>query len=138
MTRFDRTKIKTLRARQLRHDATRPEQKHWFRLRGGQMRGFSFRRQHPIGPYVLDFYCAAAKLAVELDGDQHGTTEGRQHDRVRAEFFAKKGIKILRFWNHELKDNFDGVLEGIERSLTPTRSASRTDLPLSGGGTKPH
>ena len=138
MTRFDRTRKKTERARQLRRDATRPEQKLWFHLRGGQMNGFSFRRQHPIGPYVLDFYCATANLAVELDGDQHGTKEGLQHDRIRAAFFAKKGIKVLRFWNYDLKDNFDGVLEGIYRNLTPTRSASRTDLPLSGGGIKPH
>ena len=136
MTRFDRTKIKTARARQLRRDAPRPEHKLWFHLRGGQMHGFSFRRQHPVGPYVLDFYCAAAKLAIELDGDQHATAEGRKHDRIRTRFLAEKGIQVLRFWNHEVRDNLDGVLEGIYRSLTPTRSASRTDLPLSGGGNR--
>lgn len=133
MTRFDRTRLKTARARRLRRDATNPEQKLWFHLRGAQMNGMSFRRQHPVGPYILDFYCAAAKLAVELDGDQHGTVEGRAHDMTRAQFLLGKGIRVLRFPNHELRENLDGVLKTIYRTLTPTRHAARADLPLSGG-----
>jgi len=131
----------------LRHDATRPEQKLWFHLRGAQMGGFSFRRQHPVGPYILDFYCVAAKLAIELDGDQHGSARGHVHDAVRTQFLDRKGIRVLRFWNHELKENSDSVMEGISRALlqTPSRPASACalratadkspgDLPLSGGG----
>ncbi len=134
MTRFDRTKTKTARARKLRRDATRPEQKLWFRLRGTQMAGASFRRQHPVGPYVLDFYCPSAKLVVELDGDQHGTDKGLAHDAARTRFLNRKGIRVLRFANNDIKENLDGVCEGIYRALTPTRRASRADLPLSGGG----
>ncbi|MGA7711910.1 MAG: endonuclease domain-containing protein [Rhizomicrobium sp.] len=134
MTRFDRTKVKTIRARRLRHEATRPEQKLWFHLRGAQIGGFSFRRQHPVGPYVLDFYCSAAKLAIELDGDQHGTKEALAYDAARTRFLSSKRIRVIRFANYELKDNLDGVIEGISRALasTPTRPATPGDLPLSG------
>jgi very-short-patch-repair endonuclease len=100
------------------------------------MGGFAFRRQHPIGPYILDFYCPAAKLAIELDGDQHGSELGLAHDAARSHFLGLRGIHVLRFFNHELKENLDGVLEGIVRALplTPSRSALPSDLPLSGGG----
>ena len=80
MPRFDHTPAKAARARQLRRGSTRPELKLWLCLRGAQLSGHSFRRQHPVGPYILDFYCASAKLAVELDGDQHATPEARAYD----------------------------------------------------------
>ena len=133
-SRFDRTKLKTARARRLRRDATRPEQKLWFKLRGGQLGGTSFRRQHPVGPYVLDFYCPSVRLAIELDGDQHGTKQGLAHDATRTRFLQNKGIRVLRFWNNEIKENLEGVCDAIDRALTPTRNAARSDLPLSGGG----
>jgi very-short-patch-repair endonuclease len=100
------------------------------------MGGFAFRRQHPIGPYVLDFYCPAARLAVELDGDQHGTKEGLAHDAARTRFLRNKGIRVLRFPNFLLKEDRELVLETIRRALptTPSRTASPCDLPLSGGG----
>ena len=134
MTRFSRTRAKTSRARELRCTAPKPEQRLWFHLRGSQMHGFAFRRQHPVGPYILDFYCPAAKLAVELDGEQHATATARAHDAARTRFLESQSIRVLRFWNHELKESFDGVLEAIDRALTPTRAASPRDLPLSGGG----
>jgi very-short-patch-repair endonuclease len=118
MTRFDHTSAKTARARQLRRDATRPEQKLWLRLRGAQVLRHSFRRQHPIGPYILDFYCPSAKIAVELDGDQHAAPEARAYDARRAQFLRTKGISVLRFANHDLKENLDGVLEGIAQALS--------------------
>ena len=122
MTRFDRTPLKTERARRLGADATIFERKLWAHLRGAQMNGFAFRRQHPVGPYVLDFYCAAAKLAVELDGDQHGTDAGLAYDAARTRFLKQKHIRIIRFGNHELKENLDGVRDEIARALlrTPT------------------
>jgi len=85
------------------------------------MAGYSFRRQHPIGPYILDFYCPAAKLAVELDGDQHATASGRAHDAVRTRFLGTKGVRVLRFSNHELRESLEGVLEGIHRALEDLR-----------------
>jgi very-short-patch-repair endonuclease len=120
MTRFDHTPAKATRARQLRRDATPPEQKLWRCLRNTQMSGHSFRRQHPIGWYVVDFYCPSAKLAVELDGDQHATPEARAYDARRTQFLRTKGISVLRFANHDLKENFDGVLEAIARALLET------------------
>jgi very-short-patch-repair endonuclease len=117
--RFDRTPGKTARARHLRQTATRPELKLWFHLRSSQMDGHAFRRQHPVGPYILDFYCAAAKLAVELDGDQHSDIPHRVHDAARTSFLSTRGIRVLRFANHELKENLDGVLDTIYRALRP-------------------
>ena len=98
--------------------------------------GAAFRRQHPIGPYFPDFYCASAKLVVELDGEQHGTDRAIVYDAARTRFLCAKGLRVLRFANNELKDNFDGVCEGIYRAVkeTPTRRASRADLPFAGGG----
>ena len=138
MSRFSRTLAKTARARQLRREATRPEQKLWFKLRSTQFDGHSFRRQHPVGRYFLDFYCTAKGLAIELDGEQHGTIQGRRHDDTRAQHLADRGIRVLRFWNHELRENLDGVMEAISRApeQTPTRPASprlrRTTSPLQG------
>ena len=120
MTRFNRTPLKTERARQLRVNATIFERKLWAHLRGAQMNGFAFRRQHPIGPYVLDFYCAAAKLAIELDGDQHGTQAGLAYDAARTRFLKQNGIRIIRFGNHELSENLNGVRDEIYRALHPT------------------
>jgi very-short-patch-repair endonuclease len=137
-TRFNRTAEKTVRAQKLRRDATPWEQKLWQHLRGDQLQGASFRRQHPVGPYILDFYCSAAKLAIELDGDQHAVQ--REYDDARTKFLNEKGIRVMRFWNIDLKENLEGVLDTIGRrvlELTPTRSASRSDLPLSGGGEEP-
>ena len=134
MTRFDRTKLKTERARELRRNGTKPEAKLWQVLRGTPL-GFSFRRQHPVGPYIVDLYCSPLKLAIELDGDQH--CRRLSYDERRTQFLKSKGIHVIRFWNIELNENFDGVCERIAeaiRGLTPTRNASRSDLPLSGGG----
>jgi very-short-patch-repair endonuclease len=99
------------------------------------LEALSFRRQHPVGPYILDFYCSALKLAVELDGDQHGTDAGVEYDLRRTGFLNRMGIRVIRFSNHHVLKHLDDVLEGIRRmALTPTRSASRSVLPLSGGG----
>jgi len=119
MTHFNRTPLKTDRARQLRADATIFERKLWSHLRGSQMNGFAFRRQHPVGPYVLDFYCAAARLAIELDGDQHGTEVGLAYDAARTRFLKQMRIRVMRFGNHELNVNLDGVRDEICRALQP-------------------
>jgi very-short-patch-repair endonuclease len=134
---FSHTNKKTERARELRRDATLWERLVWSRLRGAKLGGFTFRRQHYIGPYFVDFYCSAAKLAVELDGSQHTPDEGYDADRTR--YLNANGIQVLRFWNEEIKTNLEGAVETIYREAvrrTPTRSASRSDLPLSGGGVK--
>jgi very-short-patch-repair endonuclease len=137
-SRFNRTRTKTARARGLRRSATVWEQKLWAVLRSGRM-GASFRRQHPVGTYYADFYCAKAKLAIELDGDQHGISEALAYDAARDRFLRERNLFVLRIPNNALKEDFDRVCEYLyavvqQRLKTPSRNASRSDLPLSGGG----
>jgi len=92
------------------------ERKLWSRLRGGQ-RGFYFRRQTPVGDYVVDFVCLKEKLVVELDGGQHHTDEGMERDRRREEFLRSQGLRVLRFSNIDVLKNTDGVVEKIVEEL---------------------
>ena len=97
-------------ARQLRRDQTDEEKQLWRELRGRRFAGFKFRRQHTVGDYILDFYCADAKLAVELDGSQHGFPEGMRRDDAREKFLNQQGIETLRFWNRQWQQNRAGCL----------------------------
>ncbi|HEX6962553.1 MAG TPA: endonuclease domain-containing protein [Lacipirellula sp.] len=97
----------------LRKSTTKPEQLLWSILRGRQLGGLKFRRQHPVEPYVVDFYCAEAKLVVELDGESHNGRE--EYDERRSEFLAKLGLKVFRVTNDDVLTNLDGVAEGIYR-----------------------
>ena len=124
MTRFDRTRTKTSRARKLRQETTPHELKLWLHLRKDQL-GVSFRRQHPIGPYVIDFYCPSEHLAIELDGEQHGNRQAVAYDRARTLFLKRKGIRIIRFWNGELRENLEGVLSSIDRAIARAKSVRR-------------
>lgn len=100
-------------ARQLRRNQTEEEKELWRALRGRRFAGFKFRRQHTVGEYVLDFYCSDARLAVELDGFQHGSPEGIQSDEARKKFLTEQGIEVLRFWNHQWRKNREGCLVEI-------------------------
>lgn len=130
MTRFSRMKHHTAAARRLRKRPTEAEQRLWARLRREQL-GIPFRRQHPLKGYIIDFYAAAAKLAVELDGGQHA---GSLRDALRTAVLTRAGISVLRFWNNEVLENTDGVVIAIQTvlgllaPLTPSLSP-----PLSGG-----
>jgi putative DNA methylase len=104
-------------ARDLRKTMTDAEQLLWQCLRGKQLDGFKFRRQHPIDRFVLDFYCPAARLAVELDGSQHNTEQGRAADAERTAWLNARGIRVLRFWNSEVFSNLEGVLTAIWEAL---------------------
>ena len=97
-------------ARELRRNQTDDEKALWRALRGRRFAGFKFRRQHTVGDYIMDFYCADAKLAVELDGSQHGHPDGRQRDAEREIFLAEQGIETLRFWNRQWRENHEGCL----------------------------
>ena len=97
------------RARELRRHQTEEEKELWRALKAGRFAGFKFRRQHPAGKYFLDFYCVSARLSVELDGFQHGLPEQIQRDQLKEEFLAQEGILELRFWNHQWRDNRDGL-----------------------------
>jgi very-short-patch-repair endonuclease len=80
-------------SRQLRQAATEAEQKLWYYLRGGRLNGYKFRRQHAVPPYIVDFYCDAKRLVIELDGSQHNL----QVDKARTRYLESQGLKILRF-----------------------------------------
>src|SRR6478672_11151122 len=100
-------------ARRMRREPTPAEEAMWRLLRNRRLAGFKFRRQHPLGLYIADFYAPSAALVLELDGDTHATPEGIEHDRVRHAYLESLGLAVVRFWNSELKDNPDGVLDRI-------------------------
>jgi very-short-patch-repair endonuclease len=121
----------------LRHDATSAEKKLWYFLQRGQMEGFSFRRQHPLGRYVVDFYCSPLKLAVEVDGGQHNTSRNRVRDQRRLRWLQSRGVTVIRFWNNEVLENIEGVWDEIARktaALSVRLATPTPTLPLSGGG----
>jgi very-short-patch-repair endonuclease len=100
-------------ARALRKALTPPEALLWTRLRGhGQPRP-KFRRQHPIGPYVLDFYCALAKLAIEVDGQSHGAGDRPQRDLRRDAYLARLGIRVIRYPASEVMADPNGIANAI-------------------------
>jgi very-short-patch-repair endonuclease len=99
------------RAREMRREPTYPEYRLWMRLRAGQIGGLRFRRQHPIGPHILDFYCPSAKLAIELDGVSHEDREG--YDHVRTRYLESAGLRVVRFTDDDVLRNPDNVLHVI-------------------------
>jgi very-short-patch-repair endonuclease len=109
-------------ARKLRVDQTEAEQKLWSRLRHHQMKGFQFRRQHPIGPFFADFVCIERKLIIEVDGSQHADQTVRDDDR--SEFLRDAGYTVMRFWNYEVIGEIDEVVQRIANALeaAPRRS----------------
>jgi len=110
-----RTRTKTLkRARGLRTQPTDAEMRLWKYLRQRQIKGFHFRKQCPVGPYIADFACLSAKLIIELDGGQHANSAT---DSVRDAWFAAHGYRTLRFWNTDVLANTDGVIIMITEAL---------------------
>ena len=102
--------ILRVRARTLRRDETDAEAIVWWQVRNRQLNGFKFRRQVPIGPYIADFVCQERRLIVELDGGQHA---GSLRDAVRDRYLERIGYRVLRFWNHEVFEDTDVVLEHV-------------------------
>jgi len=123
-------------ARELRKRQTDAERILWPYLEILNVPHTHFRRQAAIGPYVADFVCHAARLIVELDGDQHGANENMARDFDRTVFLESRGYKVLRFWNADVFKNKDAVVETIFAELAqrnpPPGAASRADLPARG------
>jgi len=103
------------RARRLRADMTDVERRLWLHLRGEQLDGYRFRRQVPIGDYVVDFACMKAKLVIELDGGQHASAE--TEDARRTRWLESQGYRVLRFWDSDILEEPEGVLETIRKAL---------------------
>ena len=103
------------RARRLRRAATDVESRLWYHLRARQVAGAKFRRQEPIGPYFVDFCCVEAKLVVELDGGQHA--ERHEPDQQRTVFLEQCGYRVLRFWNNEVQQSLEAVVERIAEAV---------------------
>jgi len=151
--------FKRATARRLRKGSTDPEVRLWRYLKRLETRGTHFRRQMPIGQFIVDFACPAARLIVEVDGSQHGEDEARLRDQLRTEWLEAEGYRVLRFWNNEVTHNINGVMDAIyvalygsreaeprvlkhghhtrtarSNAVTPPRRAKRADPPPSGEG----
>jgi len=111
-------------ARDLRHRSTDAEAELWFHLRAGRLLGLKFRRQHPLPPYVVDFYCDSLKLVIELDGSQHG----EDVDAARTATLQRQGLTVIRFWNHDVMFRTALVLAEIA-NVVEGRTLSPTPLP---------
>ena len=104
------------RARALRRRLSPPEARLWIRLRRRQLRGLKFRRQHPIGPYIVDFYCSEARLAVEVDGQGHGRPDRIAHDRRRTGWLREQNIRVVRLAAESVRAHLDEVLVFIAQT----------------------
>ncbi len=104
-------------ARKLRKADTWAEQLLWRWLRDRRFSAYKFRRQHPMGPHILDFYCPEAKVNLELDGSQHGHPVHLQADTERDAWLAERGIKVMRFWNARLRREKEVVRDAIWQAL---------------------
>jgi very-short-patch-repair endonuclease len=120
-------KQKTLIARRLRRDGTDVERILWRALRM-RLTPWKFRRQHPIGRYIADFACPPHKLVIELDGGQHA--DRLQADERRSADLAGHGYRVIRFWNNEVLDNLEGVLEAIRGALEAFPTSPGLSAPL--------
>ncbi len=107
-------------AKALRKAQTEAEQKLWYHLRAHRFMRKKFKRQKPIGRYVVDFVCLEEKLVIELDGGQHA--DHVEYDQERDAWLKSEGYKVLRFWNIELMNEMEGVLERIRLALSPSPS----------------
>ena len=109
------------REHDLRTNMTDAERRLWAALRGRRLRGFKFRRQHRLGPFIADFVCVEHRLVIEADGGQHAESTG---DARRTAWLEARGWRVLRFWNNDVLGNIDGVLMEMQSALTPTPNPS--------------
>jgi very-short-patch-repair endonuclease len=129
--RWTLTERARTRARELRRNLTDAERIVWYGVRAHQLNGAGFRRQAPIGPYIVDFVSHAAKLIVELDGGHHFEDEQEKRDARRTRHLERKGYCVLRFSNLDAMTNRNGVLERIAETV---QAAAAPSLPSPAGG----
>lgn len=118
-----------IRAKAMRRQMTPPEARLWQAVRAGRMNGLKWRRQHPVGPFILDFYCAVAALAVEVDGAVHDDPDQIARDRRRTAWLERQGLKVIRIASVDVRDDLDGVLDYVLRTVRERRAASESPPP---------
>jgi very-short-patch-repair endonuclease len=104
-------------AREMRKEPTRSEDRLWSWLRDRRFGNYKFRRQHPVGDYILDFYCAELKICIELDGSVHDIDAVAEHDKARTRYLERQGISVLRLENEELIRDPDTVTDCIQWAI---------------------
>lgn len=107
----------TIKARNLRKNQTKQEQKMWDLLRNRQFNNYKFRRQYVIGNYIVDFVCREKKIVIEIDGGQHNEIINIKYDNERTMFLKEAGYKVIRFWNNDIDNNLEGVYKTILDNL---------------------
>jgi very-short-patch-repair endonuclease len=120
----------------MRREMPLPEVILWQLLRGGKVDGLRFRRQHPVGPFVLDFYCAERKLAIEVDGLAHDNAERFEQDERRTMWLNNQGIQVIRFMASDILDPvaLEAVVVTIRENVAPSTSYAGPPPPPRGGG----
>ena len=124
MTQIFNKRTEKEKRRWLRSNAPTAETVLWSKLRKKHIHGYKFRRQYSVGPYVIDFYCPALKLAVEIHGDSHFLADADTQDKQRQDYIESFGIQFLRFTNEQVYRNLDDVLETIATKTQPDSSDS--------------
>jgi very-short-patch-repair endonuclease len=117
----------------MRREPTDAETKLWSRLRDRRLGGLKFRRQVPFGGYILDYFCEAVMLAVELDGGQHNDPDGARRDEGRDAALGKLGVEVLRFWDPDVLKETDAVCEAILDAATRRATETPSPPPSPGG-----
>ena len=105
------------RAQELRYSETRTEKFLWTLLRAKKLNGVKFRRQEPIGVYVVDFVSFEKKLIIEIDGGQHNDDKNKEYDEIRTKWLQSQDFRVIRFWNNDVSANIDGVITKIREAL---------------------
>jgi very-short-patch-repair endonuclease len=120
--------IRRAAAKKLRANTTPHERILWRALKELPLEGTHFRRQAPIGPYVVDFFCPAKRLIIELDGGHHNEDEEAQRDRLRQDWLEKEGYRVVRFWNSEVSGDLNALLERIYTELHGSTDAEAAPM----------
>ena len=110
---------KIILARNLRKNSTIQERRLWNLLKNRQFHNLKFKRQQPIGDYIVDFICKEAKIIIEVDGGQHNEPENIEYDKTRTEYLNNLGYKVVRFWNNEIYENIEGEVLRLKEEINP-------------------
>ena len=133
MHKFNKNNISI--AKKLRNNATTPEKILWNKLKNSQLNGIKFRRQQPIGPYIVDFASFYPKIVIELDGGQHNNINNLNKDVIRDNFLTNEGFLVLRIWNNDIYTNLEGTMEYLKKETSPTPESKIQTLPSREGKT---